>query len=71
MIKIIYHFTDTIANKKNTHIHRASRHEFSVAHYTGKVTYDVRDMTDKNRDFVPPEMVKHLKNYYRFKFSSN
>lgn len=48
---------DTIANKKATHIQRASSHEFSVAHYTGKVNYDVRDMADKNRDFVPPEMV--------------
>lgn len=28
-----------------------------MAHYTGKVTYDVRDMADKNRDFLPPEMV--------------
>lgn len=28
-----------------------------MAHYTGKVTYDARDMSDKNRDFVPPEMV--------------
>lgn len=36
---------------------RVSGHEFSVAHYTGKVTYDCRDMADKNRDFLPPEMV--------------
>lgn len=38
-----------------------SKHEFSVAHYTGKVTYDARDMPDKNRDFVPPEMVETLR----------
>lgn len=40
---------------------RVSKHEFSVAHYTGKVTYDARDMVDKNRDFVPPEMLETLR----------
>lgn len=40
---------------------RVSKHEFSIAHYTGKVTYDSRDMPDKNRDFVPPEMVETLR----------
>lgn len=40
---------------------RVSKHEFSVAHYTGKVTYDSRDMPEKNRDFVPPEMVETLR----------
>lgn len=48
---------ESIANKKNPYVQRSSGHEFSVAHYTGKVTYDVRDMADKNRDFLPPEMV--------------
>lgn len=32
-----------------------------MAHYTGKVTYDVRDLGDKNRDFLPPEMVETLR----------
>lgn len=49
---------DSIANKKNAHIQRGSGHEFSIAHYTGKITYDAREMADKNRDFIPPEMVK-------------
>lgn len=48
---------DTIGTKKNSFVTRATAHEFSVAHYTGKVTYDVRNMADKNRDFLPPEMV--------------
>lgn len=52
---------DTIINKKNTHVQRVSKHEFSVAHYTGRVTYDARDMPDKNRDFVPPEMVETMR----------
>lgn len=53
-----YYFTlDTISGKKNSYVQRVSTHEFSVAHYTGKVTYDARFMSDKNRDFLPPEMV--------------
>lgn len=54
-------FSDTINDKKNAHIQRASKHEFSVAHYTGKITYDAREMADRNRDFVPPEMVETLR----------
>lgn len=50
-------FLDSIAGKKNAYVQRSSGHEFSVAHYTGKVTYDIRNMADKNRDFLPPEMV--------------
>ncbi|KAK3908653.1 Neither inactivation nor afterpotential protein C [Frankliniella fusca] len=34
---------------------------FVVAHYTGKVTYDVRAMAAKNRDFLPPEMTETLR----------
>lgn len=34
---------------------------FVVAHYTGKVTYDVRAMAAKNRDFLPPEMIETLR----------
>lgn len=49
--------SDTISGKKNSYVQRVSAHEFSVAHYTGKVTYDVRFMSEKNRDFLPPEMV--------------
>lgn len=49
---------EAVNNKKSAHVQRASDHEFSVAHYTGKVTYDARDIADKNRDFIPPEMVR-------------
>lgn len=32
-----------------------------MAHYTGKVTYDVRAMAAKNRDFLPPDMIETLR----------
>lgn len=59
--------TECINKKKNAYVQRVSGHEFSVAHYTGKVTYDCREMADKNRDFLPPEMVfnKNQIFYYR------
>lgn len=58
----IFNLSDSINSKKSAHIQRISGHEFSVAHYTGKITYDARDLADKNRDFLPPEMVRHIKN---------
>lgn len=49
--------TDTISGKKKTPFCvAASGNEFSVAHYTGKVTYDSSSMPENNRDFVPPEV---------------
>lgn len=53
-------FADTLNSAKASHIHRVAGHEFSIAHYTGKLTYDARDLADKNRDFMPPEMVSVL-----------
>jgi myosin-3 len=35
--------------------------EFSVAHYTGQVCYDAKEMPDKNRDFLPPEIIETLR----------
>ncbi|XP_055680754.1 neither inactivation nor afterpotential protein C isoform X2 [Lutzomyia longipalpis] len=56
---------DTITSAINVHgrqfIRRVTPHEFSVAHYTGRVTYDARDFPAKNRDFVPPEMLDTLR----------
>ena len=39
----------------------AGETNFVVAHFTGKVTYDVRAMSAKNRDFLPPEMIETLR----------
>lgn len=35
--------------------------EFSVAHYTGTVWYNAKEMPNKNRDFLPPEIVQVLR----------
>lgn len=53
--------TEAIGNKKSAYISRAKGHEFSVAHYTGKINYDARDLADKNRDYLPPEMMETLR----------
>lgn len=52
----------TLENRdKGGRLKVAGDHEFSVAHYTGKVTYDTREMAEKNRDFLPPEMMDTLR----------
>lgn len=35
--------------------------EFTVAHYTGKISYDLKDIPNKNRDFLPPEMIETMR----------
>ncbi|XP_065571075.1 neither inactivation nor afterpotential protein C-like isoform X2 [Artemia franciscana] len=35
--------------------------EFTVAHYTGKVTYTTDDFIVKNRDFIPQEIIELLR----------
>lgn len=46
---------------KGPYIKLSGSHEFSVAHYTGKVNYDAREMADKNQDFLPPEMIETMR----------
>lgn len=55
-------FSDYIENeKKRNHVSIINGMEFSIAHYTGKVTYDAKEMPDRNRDFVPPEIIETLR----------
>ncbi|KAF7992951.1 hypothetical protein HCN44_005732 [Aphidius gifuensis] len=46
---------------KTVHIKSTGHHEFTIAHYTGKIMYDSSDMIEKNRDFVPPEMTNTMR----------
>lgn len=57
---------ETVNNRKSPYVQRYSAHEFTVAHYTGKVNYDSRDLIEKNRDFVPPEMMETLRSSSEF-----
>lgn len=52
---------DNISAAKSPFIKRANTHQFTVAHYTGTVVYDARDFSEKNRDFMPPEMVETMR----------
>ncbi|XP_071862177.1 STKc_myosinIII_N_like and MYSc_Myo21 domain-containing protein ninaC isoform X2 [Bombus fervidus] len=42
----------------NVYIKPVSSHEFTVAHYTGKLLYDASEIAEKNRDFLPPEIIE-------------
>ncbi|XP_061706914.1 neither inactivation nor afterpotential protein C isoform X2 [Cydia pomonella] len=46
---------------KGPYVKLSGSHEFSVAHYTGKVSYDAREIADKNKDFLPPEMIETMR----------
>lgn len=35
--------------------------EFSIAHFTGRVSYNSKEMSDKNRDFLPAEVIETLR----------
>ncbi|KPJ11874.1 Neither inactivation nor afterpotential protein C [Papilio machaon] len=48
-------------SSKGPYVKLSGSHEFSVAHYTGKVNYDAREMADKNKDFLPPEMIETMR----------
>lgn len=55
-------FAGTIrTSSKAPYIKLSGSHEFSVTHYTGKVNYDAREMSDKNKDFLPPEMIETMR----------
>ncbi|XP_012289083.1 neither inactivation nor afterpotential protein C [Orussus abietinus] len=46
---------------RGVHVKVVGTHEFTVAHYTGKLIYDASEMPEKNRDFVPPEMIETMR----------
>ncbi|XP_059618004.1 neither inactivation nor afterpotential protein C [Phlebotomus argentipes] len=53
--------TNAINSRSSQFVRRVTPNEFSLAHYTGRVTYDARDFPAKNRDFLPPEVVDTLR----------
>lgn len=55
------YITEAINTRRSPFVQRYSSYEFIVAHYTGRVTYDARDLVEKNRDFIPPEMLETMR----------
>lgn len=43
--------------KRGVHVKPTGSHEFAVAHYAGRLTYDASEIATRNRDFLPPEMI--------------
>ena len=41
--------------------HKANGLDFTVQHYAGRVTYDAMSFLEKNRNFLPPEVVQLLR----------
>ncbi|XP_078049671.1 STKc_myosinIII_N_like and MYSc_Myo21 domain-containing protein ninaC isoform X2 [Augochlora pura] len=58
MLDYQYILTKIQQQSNNLFVKPVSTHEFTVAHYTGKVMYDASEIAEKNRDFVPPEMIE-------------
>ncbi|KAI4465640.1 hypothetical protein MML48_3g00022028 [Holotrichia oblita] len=53
--------TDSLDTKSNTHVKTENIDEFSITHFTGKITYQTRMMGRDNRDFLPPEVIDVLR----------
>ncbi|XP_023311142.1 neither inactivation nor afterpotential protein C [Anoplophora glabripennis] len=56
------YITGNIQNLEKTKIMVYDTLKFSVTHYTGTVSYNVKDMPEKNRDFLPPEIIDTMRN---------
>ena len=55
------YITDCLQDNAKEFIAVVGTSDFSVSHYTGKVTYYAAEMPDKNRDFLPPEVTETLR----------
>ncbi|XP_043467066.1 neither inactivation nor afterpotential protein C isoform X3 [Leptopilina heterotoma] len=56
-----YIFDKLKQRSQTVHLKVMGTHEFTVAHYTGKLIYDASDIVEKNRDFLAPEMIETLR----------
>lgn len=54
-------FLEYISNMDCGHITTSKHMEFSISHYTGTINYNAKEMPDKNRDFLPPEIVETMR----------
>lgn len=56
-----YIFEKLKQRSQGVHIKVIGAHEFTVAHYTGKLIYDASEIAEKNRDFLAPEIIEALR----------
>lgn len=62
LIQMIFVFVENLYSQEKRRIEIQDHSRFSVAHYTGRVTYDSKSMPEKNRDYLPPEIIETLRN---------
>lgn len=55
-------FPGNIQNLEKSKVIVYNTSELLVNHYTGSVCYNVRDMPEKNRDFLAPEVLDTMRN---------
>ncbi|XP_044750969.1 neither inactivation nor afterpotential protein C [Coccinella septempunctata] len=55
------YITEFISNMDCGHITTSKHMEFSISHYTGTLNYNAKEMPDKNRDFLPPEIIETMR----------
>lgn len=46
---------------KEPYVHVTGSKSFSVSHYSGTVSYQLKDVLAKNRDFLAPEVVETMR----------
>ncbi|ERL92363.1 hypothetical protein D910_09677 [Dendroctonus ponderosae] len=56
-----HYIMDNLQRLETNRIVVKSYMEFAVAHFTGRVSYNSREMSDKNRDFLPAEVIETLR----------
>ncbi|KAK9870540.1 hypothetical protein WA026_008102 [Henosepilachna vigintioctopunctata] len=55
------YITEYVSNMDNGLISSSKNMEFSISHFTGKINYNAKEMPDKNRDFLPPEIIETMR----------
>lgn len=58
----MFYILDNLNSKTSSNLEVLNKHEFSIAHYTGRVVYDTKEMPQRNRDFLPPEIIEVMRN---------
>lgn len=56
-----YALSESLEEKNYQNVRCVERKVFSVAHYTGTVTYEFEEMPERNRDFLPPEIISVMR----------